>query len=53
MRDNLLGRMVENIMDFIKMIKSMVMENFNGLMVESIKEIGHYNSFYILNLLLF
>ena len=37
---NFLGLMVENIMVRIKMIKSMGMVNFNGLMAEFTKETG-------------
>ena len=43
---NFLGLMVENIMVRIKMIKSMGMVNFNGLMAEFIKETGKKKNFF-------
>ena len=46
-RGNFRGRMEEGILANIKMISSMVMGNFVGLMVENTKEIGKYLYFFM------
>ena len=45
---SLCGRMGENTLELIKMTKNMGMENFNGQMVECIKEIGNLKFYFLL-----